>query len=198
MIIDPEIAHGVHYLFEWAAILTGLLVYRALRLKHGGGGLMEAGSYAVLVGALIGGAVGNKVVFWLDTPEIWSHTTAGWDVILGGQSIVGGLLGGWLGVEVGKRISGITSRTQVYECLLALIALGSWPLWRTVFTHTPGLAFRCLMLGYLLWRVAIDWLKPVSHEYILGLSGIQLTCIVATFVIIANLTLDKRRVVNDS
>jgi len=205
---------------------------------------MEPGSFAVVVGALIGGAVGNKMVFWVDSPEIWNGSVAGWDILLGGQSVVGGLLGGWIGVEIGKRISGISARTgddyvlpilsglvigrigcflaglndgtygvptvlpwgvdfgdgiprhptQLYECLLALLVLVTWPRWKGVFAHTPGLAFRSLMVGYLLWRLSIDWLKPVSHAYILGLSGIQVTCIVAFFVIIANLVYDRSKV----
>ena len=43
-------------------------------------------------------------------------------MVVSGQSVVGGLLGGWLGVEIGKKIGGITSRTG--DDFVAPILLG--------------------------------------------------------------------------
>ena len=243
MITDPHLAQTVHYLFEWGALLTGLFVYRAVRNKRGESWLTTPGSFSALTGGLLGAAAGNKLAFWVDSPQLWDSQAAGCGALLAGQSIVGGLLGGWLGVELGKRISGIRGRTgddyvlpilsgiaigriacflaglhdgtyglpthlpwgidfgdgiprhptQLYEILIALAALGTWPWWRAAFAQTPGLAFRVMMLGYLLWRVGVDQLKPVSHAYALGLSGIQWICIVATGLIVCGLVRDFRR-----
>jgi hypothetical protein len=34
--------------------------------------------------------------------------------------------------------------------------------------------FKLFLAGYLMWRLLIDFLKPVPYAYIMGLSGIQL------------------------
>ena len=241
-------AHAVHYLFEWAALATGLLVYRLLRAKRGEPGVMTPGPFAVMVGGLLGAAVGSKAAFWVNNPQLWeSHATA-LSVWLRGQSLVGGLLGGWFGVEIGKRVSGLSRRTgddyvlpvlsglvvgrigcflaglhdgtcgvptqrpwgvdfgdgiprhpaQLYECLLALLALIAWPLWRRPFAAVPGLAFRAWMLAYLLWRVGVDTLKPVPYAYALGLSGLQWICIQASVFIAIGLVHDAWRAHDES
>jgi prolipoprotein diacylglyceryltransferase len=69
--------------------------------------------------------------------------------------------------------------TQLYE-IAAVLALGT-ALHRARFT-TPGLAFKLFLSSYLLWRFAIEFLKPVPVAYPLGLSGIQWTCLVALAV----------------
>ena len=62
----------------------------------------------------------------LQFPEYWalahSNPKQFWLVVVSGQSVVGGLLGGWLGVEIGKKIGGITSRTG--DDFVAPILLG--------------------------------------------------------------------------
>jgi len=111
MIKDPHTAQIVHYLFEWAALATGLFVYRSVRRKNGEPGLLAPGSFAVIVSGLLGAAAGNKLAFWAENPHLWADRAAGLGALLAGQSIVGGLLGGWAGVEIGKKISGIARRT---------------------------------------------------------------------------------------
>lgn len=243
MITDAHIAHIVHYAFEWAALATGLCVYRSIRKSKGQADLVMPGPFAVIVGALLGAGTGSKLAFWLDHPHLWSTHAAGIGLWLTGQSIVGALLGGWLGVEIGKRISGISARTgddyvapilsgivigrigcflagirdgtfglpttlpwsvdfgdgiprhptQLYECLLALVALATWPRWRKALARTPGLTYRVTMLVYMLWRVFVDMLKPVPYSYALGLSGLQWLSIVASLGIILGFACDYRR-----
>ena len=43
----------------------------------------------------------------------------------------------------------------------------------------PGLAFKLYLSGYLLWRLLVDAIKPVPYDYGLGLSGIQVVCLLA-------------------
>lgn len=111
MITDASTAHWVHYTFEWLALATALMVYRQMGKRQGRPRLIEPGQFAVVVGALVGAAVGNKVVFWIQFPHIWRDGALHVQTWLAGQSMVGGLLGGWLGVEMGKRFAGITRRT---------------------------------------------------------------------------------------
>lgn len=243
VIADPQIAHVVHYLFEWVALATGLFVYKSIRRGKGEPGLMAPGGYGVIVCGLLGAALGNKWAFWLDDPRLWALHATEPGVWLAGQSVVGGLLGGWIGVEVGKRLCGVVGRTgddyvvpilaglvigragcflaglhdgtcglptqvpwgvdfgegvlrhpaQLYEGLLALFALVTWPRWRTAFARTPGLAFRIMMLSYLLWRIGVDRLKPVPYAYAFGLSGLQWICILGAGLISSGLMRDYWR-----
>ena len=43
----------------------------------------------------------------------------------------------------------------------------------------PGLLFKLMLASYLVWRLAVDGLKPVPYAYPYGLSGIQWVCLIA-------------------
>jgi prolipoprotein diacylglyceryltransferase len=68
----------------------------------------------VLVGAIFGALVGSKLLAWAeswpDYVRFWklTHTLA---MFAGGKTIVGGLLGGWIGVEAAKKLLGISYST---------------------------------------------------------------------------------------
>lgn len=227
MIRDPDLALAVHYVLEWAALVTGAWVYRRRKASQGVDSVLRGPTFALVLGCLFGAAIGNKAIFWVENPHLWAqaaNTPAMW---LQGQSIVGGLLGGWIGVELAKWYSrwqgprtgddfvpailsgilvgrigcflaGLNDGTYglptalpwgmdlgdgiprhpapLYEWLVALLALLTWPRWGRALAHTPGLAFRCFMLGYLLWRLGVDALKPVPYGYPGGMSGIQWVC----------------------
>jgi prolipoprotein diacylglyceryltransferase len=107
---NPQ-AHIVHLLFEWLALSAGFQLYRLQRARDGSAGVLQPGAYPVALGCLLGAALGNKLVFWAEFPHLWStqgHDLAIW---MSGQSIVGGLLGGLLGVEIAKKLSGISAST---------------------------------------------------------------------------------------
>jgi phosphatidylglycerol:prolipoprotein diacylglycerol transferase len=244
MIRDANVAHAVHYVFEWASLATGAGVYRRIKRRKGTQSLTQGPTFAILLGCLMGAAVGNKAMYWVENPHLWaaaSHTPALW---LQGQSIVGGLLGAWLGIELAKWwvhwhgprtgddfvpavlvgiaigrigcfLAGLHDGTYglptampwgvdlgdgiarhpapLYECLAAVFALAAWPRWRESYAHTPGLAFRVFMLGYLAWRLMIDSLKPVPYAYLFGWSGIQWTCAIASLFIFVSLWIDQQR-----
>ncbi|MDP2314214.1 MAG: prolipoprotein diacylglyceryl transferase [Pseudomonadota bacterium] len=100
----------VHTLFEALAYAVGLGLFRHLRRRHGHVTDHPDGGW-VLVGAVFGAFVGSKV---LDLAQYASwvaahHTDPA--VLLGGKTIVGGLLGGWVGVEVAKRAIGLRDST---------------------------------------------------------------------------------------
>lgn len=121
MIDHAGVAALVHALFEYGAIALGVALYRRARLRSGLGGLTQAGGFAVVAGLLIGAAVGNKLVFLIERPDVWQRLLGG-ELAMPGQSIVGGLLGGLIGVEVAKALSGQTRSTG--DAMVWPIAVG--------------------------------------------------------------------------
>lgn len=118
--------HLVHALFEAAAISCGAFYYRRLLKRDGvsASALLEGGRYAVLLGCIFGAAIGNKLVFWIELPHLLPLYWDKPEVWFAGQSMVGGLLGGLLGVEVAKIWSGVRHSTGdafVFPILLGLM-----------------------------------------------------------------------------
>ncbi|MBW8830651.1 MAG: prolipoprotein diacylglyceryl transferase [Burkholderiales bacterium] len=101
MISDIHWAAPVHAAFEFAGIGIGAAMYRRARRIDGQGSIMAPSGFAVLVGLLLGAGIGNKLVFLIERPDVVAQWLSGhW--IAPGQSIVGGLLGGLIGVEFAK------------------------------------------------------------------------------------------------
>ena len=198
----------------------------------------------VIVGAVFGALAGSKVLAWLESPHEYAaawRAGAGAAAFLGGKTIVGGLIGGWAGVELVKKRLGVTARTgdvyvfplvvgmcigrvgcfltglpdhtygtqtalpwgvdfgdgvprhptQLYE-IVFLLGFGGVLLLRMRRPFVDGEIFRLFMLGYLLWRFAVEFIKPRYTGY-LGLSAIQWACAAGAAVCIAAL-LRLRRV----
>lgn len=105
MISDTHWAVAVHAVLEFAGIGVGATLYRRARRREGMGSVMAGGSFGILVGLLLGAGLGNKLVFLIERPDVVRGWFEGrW--VMPGQSIVGGLLGGLLGVEAAKRLIG--------------------------------------------------------------------------------------------
>lgn len=110
----PLLATGpallAHTLSEWLAIAVGVQIYRRSSTR-----LPRTGSVndrlMIVLGAALGAAIGSKIAFFLYDPRSFHVLMEHPAFIVGGQSIVGGLLGGLLGVEAAKRIVGVTSST---------------------------------------------------------------------------------------
>lgn len=104
-----------HPVFETLAYTTGYLTFRVLRARQGDI-LAEPQRWNVLAAAAFGALVGSRT---LGFAEQWPTVVSAWQsghflqllITPGGKTIVGGLLGGWLGVEMMKAITGIRSRT---------------------------------------------------------------------------------------
>lgn len=100
-----------HTLLELAGYTVGFQLFLALRRRHPHPTRGRVEGFWVLVGAVIGALVGAKL---LDLAQFWSFeaprlaTPAAW---LGGKTIVGGLLGGWVGVEAAKWFAGLRGST---------------------------------------------------------------------------------------
>ncbi len=109
MPLSAETAQQIHFVFEWLAILTGVQVYRWLKRHKGEKAITESSTFVVLLGCIFGAGIGNKLLFLIEYPQLWANN--GWYTFAQGQSIVGGLLGGLLGVEITKKINHISHST---------------------------------------------------------------------------------------
>ena len=121
MVRDPAWAALVHGGFEYAGIALGAGLYRRTTAI----GLRTPGRFAIVVGLLLGAALGNKLVFWIERPDLllnWWFDTSGPARFPMGQSLVGGLLGGLLGVELAKRLIG--ERRSQGDALVLPLTLG--------------------------------------------------------------------------
>ena len=114
----------IHALFEYLAIFFGVQYYRLLRLKLGGGGILKGPNFALVIGSIIGAGIGNKVVYLIEYPSLIFLKGFDINVLFSGQSIVGGLLGGLIGVEISKKLNEIEISTGddfVYPILLGIM-----------------------------------------------------------------------------
>jgi prolipoprotein diacylglyceryltransferase len=110
-LIPVEYAAPVHGFFEMLGLAVGAAFYRRARRQMGGRGILEPGEFAIAVGCVFGAAIGNKAVFWIEMPHLFVQYWATPSVLFGGQSMVGGLLGGLIGVEIAKKLTGIARST---------------------------------------------------------------------------------------
>lgn len=218
-----EIRLHPHIFFESLAYLLGFILYRALRSRYGDP-IPSGTRWSVVAAAAFGGALGSKLLFWLENPSITLAHIHDVGYLMGGKSIVGGLIGGVVCVELGKRAIGEARRTgdlfavplcfgialgrigcfltglsdetygiatslpwaidfgdgvrrlpvQLYE-ILFLIGLGFYLLRRMSHPHVNGSIFREFMIGYMAWRLLIDFLKP--YPTFAGFNSIQWACI---------------------
>ncbi|WP_353070243.1 prolipoprotein diacylglyceryl transferase [Tunturibacter empetritectus] len=114
----------LHTIFETLAYTLGYAVYRQNR-SHSGDVLDDDKRWLIIAAAAVGALLGSRVLgLFEQAPRL--HLT--WRSLLlpGGKTIVGGLLGGWLAVELIKRLRGIQSRTgDLFAVPLCLgIAIG--------------------------------------------------------------------------
>jgi phosphatidylglycerol---prolipoprotein diacylglyceryl transferase len=109
--MDPRSALMVHAALEMTAIGVGIQLYaRALR-RRGNASLTRGPAFAVVIGCLLGAIAGSKIAVWLEYPHLVRLYWGSPLLVFTGQSIVGGMIGGLIGVEISKRIAGIQQST---------------------------------------------------------------------------------------
>jgi prolipoprotein diacylglyceryltransferase len=107
---------------ELIAYAGGFQLYLWLR-RRSTDGLATETSLWVIAGAILGAAVGSKLLAWAESfNAYWPHRAdpRAW---LGGKTIVGGLLGGWAGVEIAKWRLGVRRSTgdpMVYPLIFGM------------------------------------------------------------------------------
>jgi prolipoprotein diacylglyceryltransferase len=94
-----------HPTFEALGYAVGLYLILKLRSRHGDR-ISNNTRWWVIAAAMVGGALGSKALYWFEDPaalrEHWNDPA----FLMAGKTIVGGLLGGLIGVEVVKRLLG--------------------------------------------------------------------------------------------
>jgi phosphatidylglycerol---prolipoprotein diacylglyceryl transferase len=119
--VTPAQAIAIHAVFQWAAILTGSQLYlRSLRLSLT---TIAGPRFAVLIGCIVGAGLGSKAAYLSYNPASIDAYIAQPALLLSGQSIVGGLLGGWIGVELAKYCVGVRQSTGDHFVVPVLIGL---------------------------------------------------------------------------
>ena len=131
-----------HVLFELAGYAVGFRLYLAARARAGDH-LGERSRWWVIAAAICGAALGSKAVFWALDPALTAASFLDPAYTLGGKTIVGGLAGGLLGVELAKKALGLARATgDLFAIPLAAgIAIGRIGCFLTgLDDHTHGVA----------------------------------------------------------
>ena len=111
-----------HLFFELLAYAVAGVAYWRRRRTIGDHVSTEA-RWALAAAAVVGAVFGSRMLFWLEDPQRTLSELANLRYLAGGQTIVGGLIGGWLGVEWQKHRMGITTPTG--DLFAIPIALGA-------------------------------------------------------------------------
>ena len=104
------VAVPAHPVFESLGYVLGFRVFLGLRSRRSDD-IPDDTRLWVIAAAAIGAALGSRLLAWIEHPDLtWAHRAdLAW--LLGGKTIVGGLLGGLIGVEWAKRMLGETRST---------------------------------------------------------------------------------------
>lgn len=108
-----------HQLFVGLGVLVAVVVFvvEARRRGHTDERLIQ-----VVAGGLVGGAVFMRLGTWAQHWHLRDNAGLAEQWLHGNRSILGGLLGAWLGVHVAKRLSGYQPRTG--DLFAPAVALG--------------------------------------------------------------------------
>ncbi|MGA2745506.1 MAG: prolipoprotein diacylglyceryl transferase family protein [Candidatus Sulfotelmatobacter sp.] len=122
--LGPYTIHP-HFFFESLSYIIAFAVYLSLRRRFGDS-IATPFRWAAVAAAVAGAAIGAKILFWLEDPQLTWQNMNDPAYLIGGKTIVGALAGGLISVELIKRYIGIrTSTGDLYAIPLALgIAIG--------------------------------------------------------------------------
>lgn len=99
-----------HFAFELLAYIVAAATYQAARARFGDP-LTTEQRWSIVAAAALGAVVGSRALFWLEDPAETMRRVHDVLALVGGQTVVGGVLGAWLAVEVQKRRIGVVVRT---------------------------------------------------------------------------------------
>jgi len=101
-----------HLVFEALGYFAGARLYFSLRRRQGGTALPLEQNLWLLVGCVFGAWLGSKFLAWVESFHHYLgllHSDPA--ALMGGKTIVGGLLGGWAGIEFAKARLGLVRST---------------------------------------------------------------------------------------
>ncbi|SDT20991.1 Prolipoprotein diacylglyceryltransferase [Nocardioides scoriae] len=110
---------GTHATFVALGVLAAVVVFvvEARRRGHTDDRLL-----VVVTGALVGGALLMRLGTWLQHADLRANASLAEQWAYGNRSVLGGLVGAWLGVHVAKRLCGYRLRTG--DLFAPAVALG--------------------------------------------------------------------------
>lgn len=95
---------NVHLILEYLAFIVGFRYYVFLR-KRSADEISSNNRLSIIIGATLGALIGSRIIGFTEYPFInYSENT--WIELLNAKSIMGGLFGGLLGVEIVKKVIG--------------------------------------------------------------------------------------------
>ena len=110
-----------HTFFEALGYATAFAIFLLLRSSRGDAVVYPI-RWALLAAAFAGGTLGSKLLFWMEDPHLTMQHLHDPAYLIGGKTIVGGLLGGVFAVEMMKRYIGFRESTG--DLLAVPIAAG--------------------------------------------------------------------------
>uniref|UniRef100_A0A5Q5BPP6 Prolipoprotein diacylglyceryl transferase n=3 Tax=unclassified Mycobacterium TaxID=2642494 RepID=A0A5Q5BPP6_MYCSS len=113
------VAVPVHGVFVGLGVLAALVVFVAEARRRGA---VNEQSVVAASGALVGGAIGMRLSGWARHLDLTANPSLAEAWQFGSRSILGGLLGAYLGVLVAKRIGGYRGKTG--DLFAPAVALG--------------------------------------------------------------------------
>jgi phosphatidylglycerol---prolipoprotein diacylglyceryl transferase len=99
-----------HLFFELLGYAVGIVIFLALRQRKGDH-IRTPDRWSIVTAAVLGAAVGSRLLFWMEDPAATAGYLRSAPAMLGGKTLVGALLGGWIAVEGTKRWIGLRSST---------------------------------------------------------------------------------------
>ena len=113
------IAVPTHGVFVGLGVLAAAMVFVVEARRRG---QTDDRILYVVLGALLGGAVFMRLGTWLQHVDLRQNASLPEQWMYGNRSILGGLVGAWLGVHVAKRLVGYRQRTG--DLFAPAVALG--------------------------------------------------------------------------
>jgi len=214
-----------HTLCEFLAFFIAYRYYKFLKNKGNSVPLSLSSEWRVIIGGAAGALLGSRAVGALENPMLFLHPPS-WIYYLSTKTILGGLAGGIIGVEIAKKTIGLRIKTGDYfvyplilgmvigriGCFLTGVSDGTVGLpspFILAFDQGDGIArhptslyeivfliliwiviasindrkirsgdrFRIFIIGYFIFRIMIEFLKP-RHPFLYGLSMIQWVAII--------------------
>jgi phosphatidylglycerol:prolipoprotein diacylglycerol transferase len=110
---------GTHGFFVLLGVLAAGLVFVHEARRRG---QTDERILYVVMGALVGGAVFMRLGTWMQHVDLRRNASLAEHWLYGNRSILGGLVGAWLGVHVAKRLTGYRRRTG--DLFAPAVALG--------------------------------------------------------------------------
>ncbi len=113
----------IHYALELLSYFIGFRLYLFLK-KQQKDDYGDENRMTILMGGVLGASLGSKILGFLEHPEIWQSALKYPFLFMASKTILGGLVGGLIGVEIAKAFKGIKRSSgdiYVFPIILGMI-----------------------------------------------------------------------------